>query len=659
LTKKDCDAILRQKDKAEPPRQLHSFSLLKAALGALRNVVLHPSVQDFFESPDTGIIRAKDVEVPDVLKRILRPYQVVGYRWLVNNARNGLGCVLADDMGLGKTVQAIALMLYMKQHGMLAHPILIVVPKCLLSSWSRELKRWAGDELSVHLYYGNQRQLLANALHSSSSATVTPVTTPRTKRSRTHEEQASEQKVFACQASSRKEAETQATPSKHQRRRPGKTAAEVQADVMLTSYGTVRSDVKRLVSEQSFSGIILDEAQQIKNYATQVSKAVKSMADSIGSIRISLSGTPVENSLSDLHSQFEFILPGYLASSRAEFEKEIGRPLAAAVKRGSPVPAKEIAEKQRTLQRMVQPFVLRRMKTDKAIAADLPAKVEQNHDCELSESQAQIYAAVEQACFKNTAAADGTFARHGQVLAMLHALREVCNHPACLAEKYKPDGMAAGAFPAGSNVEASGKCAKLQELLENILQAKEKVIIFSSYLSTIDLLASQIEQRWKTRALKLIGAMDKVSREAVVDSFQTDPDCPVLLLSLQAGGVGLTLTAATHVIHFDRCYNPAKESQATDRAHRIGQTKTVFVHRLVMKDTFEERLSEIMEKKQQLSDLTVQSGEGWIADLPDEELRALFSLAGQSDSSNDGCHKAAGSIGKKRKASAEGLDEGL
>eukprot|EP00930_Biecheleria_cincta_P045368 TRINITY_DN31279_c0_g1_i1.p1 TRINITY_DN31279_c0_g1~~TRINITY_DN31279_c0_g1_i1.p1 ORF type:complete len:1107 (+),score=226.73 TRINITY_DN31279_c0_g1_i1:71-3391(+) len=614
-------SILKKlKSKAEPPAQLHSFSLLKAALGALEGVVLDSRVQEFFDSPETGIIRAKELAAPSAVSDVLRPYQLTGYQWLVNNARNGLGCILADDMGLGKTIQAISLILYMKQHDMLQRPILVVVPKGLLSSWQRELKRWAGDKLKLHVYFGQQRQLLANASPDAieKHAENADVTASAPKRRRLSRKQAAPDVAPPVVAV--------AAPQKRKGRHAVSGCDE--ADVFLTSYGTFRIDAEKLASGQVFGGMILDEAQQIKNYSSLIAKAVKRMAEATGSIRVALSGTPVENRLADLHSQFEFILPGYLAASRADFERDFGKPLAAAVKRRGQVDPIAV-EKQRLLQRIVQPFILRRLKTDPAIAADLPPKVEQTHDCDLSEIQAKLYRAVQEATLQRAAQAEG-FGRHGLVLAMLHALREVCNHPTCLAEKRRPDQFPTDNFPLPGSIEASGKCAKLHEILDAALQSGEKVLIFSSYLGTIDVLAQQIEERFNDKVLKIVGSMDKDQREAAVDSFQTDPNCSVLLLSLQAGGVGLTLTAATHVVHFDRCYNPAKENQATDRAHRIGQKKTVFVHRLVTKDTFEERLGEIMEQKQQLSDLTVQSGEGWIADLNNEELRDLFSLKSRS-----------------------------
>eukprot|EP00931_Biecheleriopsis_adriatica_P048289 TRINITY_DN27897_c0_g1_i1.p1 TRINITY_DN27897_c0_g1~~TRINITY_DN27897_c0_g1_i1.p1 ORF type:complete len:1117 (+),score=255.90 TRINITY_DN27897_c0_g1_i1:39-3389(+) len=632
LNRKSVKEVLdKRKPRSEPPPPLHSFSLLKAALGALDGVVLQQEVQQFFDSPETGIIRAKQVELPKSLASTLRPYQVTGYQWLVNNARNGLGCILADDMGLGKTLQAISLLLYMKQQGMLEHPVLVVVPKGLLSNWQKEVKRWAGDELRVHLYYGNDRRLLANAMPkaneegdgsaggSSSAGVVStgsapsssaPTPAPKIRRRSKQPEQNPEAASL-------------------QPARKGKRVREPEtADILLTSYTTFRSDVEKLATEQVFSCMILDEAQQIKNYNSLVSKAVKRMAEEVGNVRVALSGTPVENRMADLHSLFEFILPGYLASSRAEFERDFGKPLLAAVKAGR-ASSEEVATKQRLLQRLVQPFVLRRLKTDPAIAADLPSKVEQTHECELSAQQQALYKLVQETCLQNAAAAGpgpgAAFARHGQVLSMLHALREVCNHPACLSEKRRPPDFR---IPPSASLDASGKTSKLQELLEGIIGNNDKVLIFTGYLGTIDLLAEQIEANFNCKTLRIVGAMDKVAREAAVEAFQTDPSCQVMLLSLQAGGVGLTLTAATHVIHFDRCYNPAKENQATDRAHRIGQTKTVFVHRLQTKDTFEERLAEIMSQKQQLSDLTMEAGEGWIADLDDAELRALFSLGG-------------------------------
>eukprot|EP00913_Durusdinium_trenchii_P017027 g16012.t1 len=396
--------------KGDPPQPLASVALLKAALGGLDEVVLDSKVQEFFDSPEMGIIRAKDVPLPKKLEGRLRPYQLTGYHWLVNNARNGLGCILADDMGLGKTLQSISLILYMKQHGMLDKPMLVV------------LKMWAGDELKVHTYFDNKRCVLPHmAAHALAAQTA------KAKR--------------------------------------GPTATEQK---------------RRLIGKQSST--VFD-----KDWLWKRHPPVKQVAELVGPVRIALSGTPVENRLADLHSQFEFILPGYLASSRKEFEQNFGKPIAQAA-RGVENP--DFLRQQRLLQRIVRPFILRRLKTDPEICKDLPEKIEQESD-------------------------------------LRHWLRGL-------------------------------------------------------------------------------------NSQAVMNSFQTDPASSVLLLSLQAGGVGLTLTAASH---------------ATDRAHRIGQTKTVMVHRLVSKGTFEEKLGEIMKQKQNLSNLTVEGGEGWIADLDDEQLKELLSLS--------------------------------
>jgi len=314
---------------------------------------------------------------------------------------------------------------------------------------------------------------------------------------------------------------------------------------------------------------------------------------------------------------------------------------------------------------MIQPFVMRRLKTDPNIAADLPDKVEQTYDCELAVGQASLYKAVQESEFAGMAdraagenPAQAAFARRGRVLAMMHALREVCNHPANLKPVRWPVSVPEDRRPERTSVEASGKCVVLQDILSGVIANGEKAIIFCQYIETIKILDEQIRANFNCVPLMFIGAMDREAREQAVHDFQTREENSVMLLSIMAGGVGITLTAATHVIHFDRCYNPAKENQATDRAHRIGQTRTVFVHRLVTKGTFEERLGEIMAKRQNLSDITVQAGEGWIADLNDGELRDLFSLksadttpkrASASSSSGDGGGAA---TAKRRRSSS-------
>lgn len=562
---------------------LHSFALLKAALGAgSRNVVLDVEVQDFFNGP-VGLLVPKDVAPPSVLVDTLRPYQLTGFRWLVNNALNGFGSLLADDMGLGKTLQTISLIMYLK-HQNLLKPILIVVPSGLVQTWRRELEHWAKD-LRVHLFYGKARQLPSFPDPSSASASA-----GSPKRRRLHYKQA------------------EPTTVEH---------SDAVPDVVLTSYTILRMDAQKLAIP-GFGGMILDEAQHIKNFNTDLSKAVKDVAEVVGHLRVALTGTPVENSLMDLHSIFDFILPGYL-DSRSDFEKTFGQPLKLAARKGRLCNVAE--EKRSLLNQMKEPFVLRRLKTDPAISADLPDKVQQTHECELSPEQRKIYTLVQQ---RQWAACSGGTGRKFKVLEMLQAMREVCNHPACLPEKRRPHG---GRQHPASNIEISGKCAKFHELLDNILAAGEKALVFSSSLSAIDVLLQQIQRRKdQPRALKIIGDVAPDRREALIEQFQNDPNYSLLLLS-QVGTVGLNLTAATHVIHFDRQYNPAKENQATDRALRIGQKRTVFVHFLISKDTFEERLAEILEQKQQLSDFVMSFDcEKFITEMDNEELQTFFML---------------------------------
>ncbi|CAK9050763.1 Uncharacterized ATP-dependent helicase YwqA [Durusdinium trenchii] len=516
-------------------------------------------------------------------------------------------------MGLGKTLQSISLILYMKQHGMLDKPMLVVVPKGLLTTWSkdrcerfrvfsaRELKMWAGDELKVHTYFDNKRCVLPHmAAHALAAQTAKakrgPTATEQKRRLIGKQSSTVFDKdwlwkrhppVQAAQELSEKQKQQRA--AKRQEKRLQKVSS---ADVFLTSYGVFRADVERkdffreavkldlfefsekLACPDAFSGIILDEAQQIKNYNAQISKAVKQVAELVGPVRIALSGTPVENRLADLHSQFEFILPGYLASSRKEFEQNFGKPIAQAA-RGVENP--DFLRQQRLLQRIVRPFILRRLKTDPEICKDLPEKIEQereglsakspsttlpkDHECELSESQQKLYKAAQEA-FQQLPSRDDKFARHNHIFSMLQALREICNHPFCLAENRRPQGFGKEDIPNSSTLSASGKCTKLEELLRSILESNEKVLIFSTSLTALEMLSKQITDGFNCKVLKIVGSMGKDQREAVMNSFQTDPASSVLLLSLQAGGVGLTLTAASHVIHFDRQYNPAKENQA-------------------------------------------------------------------------------------------------
>jgi len=607
--------VKKLKPGAAAPAEVHSFALLKAALGAEENIVLSDKVQAFFDSPEIGIIRAKEVPPPDCVANSLRPYQLTGYHWLVNNARNGLGCILADDMGLGKTLQAISLMLYLKSNGLLTKPMLVVVPTGLLGTWQRELKQWAGDTLKVNLYFGKERKAVAGMSEVEKRRPKDEPPAPKRRK-----------------LSQKQPAPSAYLPVPEKQTRVKKSEEHVETDVFLTSYGVFRSDAARRLSQKDiFGGMILDEAQQIKNYDTKISQEVKRVAELVGPVRVSLSGTPVENKMADLHSQFEFILPGYLAASRADFQKSYERPLQMASKRRSALPNYAAVTAKEKLQQIIGPFMLRRKKTDPNIVPDLPDKVEMSHEVELTAFQRKLYKAVQEAYERDRAqldrsAASYKLARSGAIFKMLQGLREICNHPACLDQKRRPSEVAAADYPAAEKEKASGKSEKLHELLEEtIFPNNEKVLIFCTSLSAIDVLSKQIQRRFNTQPLVLQGDVAQKQRDALVQKFQTDDRCTVLLSS-GVGGTGLTLTAATHVVHYDRCYNPAKEAQCTDRAHRIGQHRTVTVHTLTSQDSFEARLDEIMQRKRHLSDITSSSSENWIADYDDDEVRELFRL---------------------------------
>lgn len=347
----DVATTILEKCGAPAPDPVHYITLLKCACGGSNQVVLDKEVQDFFNGP-AGIVTPQEVPPPPQVAKFLRNYQLKGYQWLVNNARNHLGSLLADDMALGKTLQTISLMLYLKKNDLLKKPMLVVVPKGLLPTWQRELEYWAAGDLTVHVFYGDHRRLPATAETLEAAASAPP---PKRRR------------VRAKQHDAVAEAE-----------------AAVRIDVVLTAYGTVRSDAEKLSAPKMFAGLVLDEAQQIKNPKTQLSNSLNQIAKEVGPLRVALTGTPVENGLTDLYSIIEFILPGYLSSSKENFQKDFAGRLKLAARKG------KTSEDQKALDllnRLKAPFVLRRSKTDNEIEADLPEKLEKTYVCELGKEQ--------------------------------------------------------------------------------------------------------------------------------------------------------------------------------------------------------------------------------------------------------------------------------
>ncbi len=374
-------------------------------------------------------------------------------------------------------------------------------------------------------------------------------------------------------------------------------------DIFLTTYGVLRSDVTKL-KKLPWLTVIIDEAQNIKNADTAQSKAVRSIP---AKLHIAMSGTPVENRLSEFWSIMDFANQGYLGSAKG-FKEEFANPIQ---RQGD----QRVADRFR---RITAPFLLRRLKSDKTIISDLPDKIEQNELALLTERQAALYhETLEQAMQAiegiETTDQKSLFVRQGLVLQMILALKQICNHPALFLKN--------GDF----SPERSGKTEMLLSLLESIMESGQKVLVFTQFKEMGDMLQRMIEQRLGERPLFLHGGCSIKERQAMVDRFQTNTrGDQIFLLSLKAAGTGLNLTAASHVIHYDLWWNPAVEAQATDRAYRIGQHQNVVVHRFITQNTFEERIDQMIQDKRHLADMTVASGESWIGKLSNSELREIF-----------------------------------
>ncbi|WP_338874305.1 SNF2-related protein [Spirosoma sp. SC4-14] len=474
--------------------------------------------------------------LPQALHATLRPYQQRGYDWLLKNTTLGMGSLLADDMGLGKTLQVISLLLKFKQDGRFKKQKgLVVLPTTLLTNWQKEIIRFAPD-LMVRVYHGTNRKLA--------------------------------------------------------------TTKTDDYDLLLTTYGVVRSDLDTL-KKTTWATVIIDEAQNIKNPDTEQTKAVKALK---APIRIALSGTPVENRLSEFWSIMDFVNKGYLGGL-GKFNEDFGKP----------IQQERDHQKLDLFRRITSPFLLRRVKTDRSIISDLPDKIENNQFCSLTTEQAALYESVVQESLRAIQEKDG-IARRGLVLKLMTALKQIGNHPYQYLKR-------------GNNTPVlSGKATLLLNLLENIYASHEKVLIFTQYREMGELLQQFIQQSFGMQPLFLHGGTSRADRDEMVEQFQRNRSDHTFILSLKAGGTGLNLTQANHVIHYDLWWNPAVESQATDRAFRIGQTKNVLVYRLMNQGTLEEKIDAMIRTKRELADLSVQTGETWLGDLSDAELKELVML---------------------------------
>lgn len=384
--------------------------------------------------------------------------------------------------------------------------------------------------------------------------------------------------------------------------RPNYRAAFRPGHVTVTTYALLRRDVW-LLEDIDWDLAIFDEAQQIKNAASKGAKAARSLP---ARAKIAMTGTPIENRLTELWAIVDLTNPGLLGTQR-RFNERFGVPIERWHDDGA----------ARRLRRLTAPFVMRRLKGDPEVAVDLPPKQEITVACSLTREQAALYeAAVEQA-FRGGGLGATTFERRGRILALLTALKQICNHPA----QYLRDG---GRLPG-----RSGKLARTTEILQEIIASGDSALVFTQFREMGHLLETHLGSELDLPEVPFLhGGVPVGAREAMVERFQQDPDAPpILLVSLRAGGTGLNLTRATEVLHFDRWWNPAVEQQATDRVHRIGQTRPVTAHLLVTAGTIEERIADLLQRKRSLADSVVGAGEAWVTELGDEELRDLVALS--------------------------------
>ena len=374
------------------------------------------------------------------------------------------------------------------------------------------------------------------------------------------------------------------------------------ADIILSTYGVVRSDAD-ILKKQKWQVLVIDEAQNIKNSDTAQSKAIHSIP---ANCHIAMSGTPVENRLSEFWSIIDFTNKGYLGSAK-DFSDSYAKPIQ---KYGD----SRVAERFR---KVTAPFLMRRLKTDKSIISDLPDKIERNELASLTPEQAALYQETVNKCMAVIESMEGEdsqtlFKRQGLILQMMLALKQICNHPTQYLKDNRMDAT------------LSGKTVMLLDMLRSIIDADEKVLIFTQFREMGDLLRHFIRATLDEEPMFYHGGCSLKQRQEMIDRFQNNRNDRIFILSLKAAGTGLNLTAATHVIHYDLWWNPAVEAQATDRAYRIGQHNNVQVHRFITQNTFEERIDAMIQEKKYLADLTVSTGESWIGRLSNKELHEIF-----------------------------------
>ena len=522
------------------------------AAEAVAEVVCEGNVQRALLALKHGIESGpEDRAPPTALVADLRPYQQRGFAWLVAITELGFGACLADDMGLGKTVQMLALCADLAQTagatGGPAPRFLVVCPTSVLGNWRREIRRFYPG-LHVVMHHGPGRASTLEALHERLDAGE---------------------------------------------------GGKAQPGVLLTSYALGRRD-RELLQLVTFDCVVLDEAQNIKNPEAAQSQAVRQL---VARRRVALTGTPVENRLTELWSIVDFLNPGLLGGQSA-FKRQFAVP----IERYGDQPAADL------LRKVTAPFVLRRMKIDPAIAPDLPDKVELTRFCPLTREQAALYQTTVDKGLNEIVGLELGMERRGRILAMLTAIKQICNHPA----HYLKDGVVAD--------RRSGKLTRFMQLLDEVLASSGTALIFTQYKEMGHILEQVLAEHLGLEIPFLHGGLSRQQRDNMVANYQSPAGPPVIIISLRAGGTGLNLTRANHVFHYDRWWNPAVEDQATDRAFRIGQTRDVTVHRMVSQGTLEEQIDQLLEDKRSLAHRVVGAGETWISELDDDTLKSLIAL---------------------------------
>lgn len=474
---------------------------------------------------------------PAQLNGTLRPYQLEGFSWLYNMRKVGFGACLADDMGLGKTIQTIAYMLTVLEKDK-KEPFLLVCPTSLIANWENECQKFA-PSLSIYIHHGQNRM----------------------------NKESFEEKWE-------------------------------KVDLVITSYALVFRDEPFFTSFH-WNGLILDEAQHVKNIDTKQRQAVKKITSEH---KIALTGTPIENRLRELWSIIDLLNDRYLGSYQ-QFHQNFVKP----------IEERHDEERLRQLQQLIHPLILRRTKNDQNLQLQLPEKIEQIYRIGLSLEQATLYQAVVNQLF---ASIDEVrpMERKALILSSITKLKQICNHP---AQFLKTD---------GTLHNRSEKWELLLTLVEQIVSRDEKVLIFTQYKEMATLIYHGLKEIFEQNIAYIDGSVNREKRAQQVNNFMTNDDTNIFILSLKAGGVGLNLTAASHVIHYDRWWNPAVENQATDRAYRIGQTKNVTVHKFITQGTLEERINDMLERKQSLSDRILLTSEESFTELSTEQLKELLQL---------------------------------